>query len=85
MPTLFFLLKTPEILLEKLAPFEKLRSSGKEEAKPEEGTMKKRKKNCPANHVVWIDLVYGRATQCIGFVLDSGGLRKGTFIPPPLS
>jgi len=47
-----------EKFLEKLAPFEKLRSSGKEEARPGGGNMKQGRKKSAANHIAQINLVY---------------------------
>ena len=39
-----------------LAPFEKFRYTGKEEARPGGGIMKKCRKKFPVNHIVWISI-----------------------------
>jgi len=42
--------------LEKLAPFEKFRSSGKEEARPGVGNVENGRKRVSANYIAWIYL-----------------------------
>jgi len=48
-------------------PFEKFRSSGKEEARPGGGIIKKRRRKSPANHINWISLVYCNIMRCVDF------------------
>jgi len=42
----------------KLALFEKFWSSANEKTRPGEDNMKKGRKECPTNHIVWINFVY---------------------------
>jgi len=44
-------------MLEKLALIEKFLCSGKEEVRPKGGDTKKSRKESPANHIAWINLV----------------------------
>jgi len=65
MLTRFFEGPTPGNI--KLAPFERFRYSGKEEAKPGGGIMNKRRGKSRANHIDWISLVHGSIMYCVDF------------------